>query len=149
MTLIGKLLENSTGDLIQKIGNTISQFIPNKVQKVQALKEIQKVINNQNWQMMQEITKRQQNDMTSDSWLSKNIRPLTLIFIVGLFTILSFTDGNVGNFNVDTAYIDLLRSWGMMIMTFYFGSRGLEKISSIVTKNIMQTHKHRNKNSDE
>lgn len=144
MPFLGKLLGTGAGDLIKKIGDVVGQFIPNKVQKVEALQKIQQVINTHEVQMAQEITKRQQNDMTSDSWLSKNIRPLTLIFIVGLFTILSVTDGNIGQFKVDPAYIDLLRSWGMMIMTFYFGSRGLEKISSIVTKNLMQTRKQRN-----
>ena len=136
MPLLANILGNSAGALIDKLGEAVAKFIPNKVDKVAAVREMQKVINQHEVQMAQELTKRQQNDMTSDSWLSKNIRPLTLIFIVGLFTVLSITDGNLGHFKVDPAYIDLLRSWGMMIMTFYFGSRGLEKISSIVTKTL-------------
>lgn len=74
----------------------------------------------------QELTKRQQADMMSDSWLSKNIRPMTLIAIlVGYFTF-----AMMSAFNIDTnkTYVELLGQWGMLIMSFYFGGRTLEKI---------------------
>jgi hypothetical protein len=74
----------------------------------------------------QELTKRQQADMMSDSWLSKNIRPMTLIFILGGY----FTFAMMSAFDMDTnkAYVELLGQWGMLIMSFYFGGRTLEKI---------------------
>jgi hypothetical protein len=73
-----------------------------------------------------ELTKRQENDMKSDSWLSKNIRPMTLIAILGGY----FTFAMMSAFDIDTnkAYVELLGQWGMLIMSFYFGGRTLEKI---------------------
>ncbi len=76
----------------------------------------------------QELTKRLEADMKSDSWLPKNIRPLTLIFVLGLYTAFSLTDGNIGAFNITNAYVELLGQWGMLIMSFYFGGRSVEKI---------------------
>lgn len=74
----------------------------------------------------QELTKRLQADMSSDSWLSKNIRPLTLIFILVTYT----TFAMMSAFGMDTneSYVQLLGQWGMLIMSFYFGGRTLEKI---------------------
>ena len=74
----------------------------------------------------QELTKRLQSDMASDSWLSKNIRPMTLIAILLGY----FTFAMMSAFGVDTnkTYVELLGQWGMLIMSFYFGGRTLEKI---------------------
>jgi len=91
------------------------------------LQQIQADINEQ-----QELTKRLQADMLSDSWLSKNIRPMTLIFIlVGYFTF-----AMMSAFDLDTnkAYVELLGQWGMLIMSFYFGGRTLEKIMDMKSK---------------
>jgi hypothetical protein len=73
-----------------------------------------------------ELTKRQENDMKSDSWLSKNIRPMTLIAILAGY----FTFAMMSAFDMETnkAYVELLGQWGMLIMSFYFGGRTLEKI---------------------
>jgi len=74
----------------------------------------------------QEITKRLQADMMSDSWLSKNIRPLTLIFILITYTV--FAMMSAWDIEVNTKYVELMGTWGMVIMSFYFGGRSLEKI---------------------
>jgi len=80
----------------------------------------------------QELTKRQQSDMASDSWLSKNIRPLTLIAILAGYFIFAMMSA----FNLDTnkTYVELLGQWGMLIMSFYFGGRTLEKIMDMKSK---------------
>lgn len=92
------------------------------------LQQIQADINEQ-----QELTKRLQADMLSDSWLSKNIRPMTLIFILLGY----FTFAMMSAFDLDTnkAYVELLGQWGMLIMSFYFGGRTLEKIMDMRSKN--------------
>jgi hypothetical protein len=79
-----------------------------------------------------ELTKRQQNDMASDSWLSKNIRPMTLIAILSGY----FTFAMMSAFDIETnkAYVELLGQWGMLIMSFYFGGRTLEKIIDMKSK---------------
>ena len=80
----------------------------------------------------QEITKRQTADMASDSWLSKNIRPMTLIAILAGY----FVFAMMSAFGVDTnsKYVELLGQWGMLIMSFYFGGRTLEKIIDMRSK---------------
>lgn len=91
------------------------------------LQQIQADINEQ-----QELTKRQQADMLSDSWLSKNIRPMTLIAILAGY----FVFAMLSAFNIDTnsKYVELLGQWGMLIMSFYFGGRTLEKIIDMRSK---------------
>jgi hypothetical protein len=80
----------------------------------------------------QELTKRQQADMASDSWLSKNIRPMTLIAIIfGYFT---FAMMSAFHMDTNTKYVELLGQWGMLIMSFYFGGRTLEKIVDMKEK---------------
>jgi hypothetical protein len=74
----------------------------------------------------QELTKRQQADMASDSTLSKNIRPATLVFI--LFVYSAFAMMSAWDIEVNNNYVELLGQWGMLIMSFYFGGRTLEKI---------------------
>jgi hypothetical protein len=74
----------------------------------------------------QELTKRQEADMASDSWLSKNIRPGTLVFI--LFVYSAFAMMSAWDIEVNNNYVELLGQWGMLIMSFYFGGRTLEKI---------------------
>lgn len=74
----------------------------------------------------QELTKRQQADMASDSWLSKNIRPMTLIFILGAYFLFAMMSAYGKDAN--PKYVELLGQWGMLIMSFYFGGRTLEKI---------------------
>jgi uncharacterized membrane protein (DUF106 family) len=80
----------------------------------------------------QELTKRQEADMASDSWLAKNIRPMTLIAIIFGY----FTFAMMSAFDLDTnkTYVELLGQWGMLIMSFYFGGRTLEKIVDMRTK---------------
>jgi uncharacterized membrane protein (DUF106 family) len=74
----------------------------------------------------QELTKRQQADMSSDSTLSKNIRPLTLVFILIVYS--TFATMSAWDIEVNNNYVELLGQWGMLIMSFYFGGRTLEKI---------------------
>ena len=111
----------------------LDKFIPDPEAKAKAQKELLEMqqegrlaeLNADNIEA-QELTKRQQADMSSDSWLSKNIRPMTLIFILAGY----FTFAMMSAFGKDTNqnYVELLGQWGMLIMSFYFGGRTLEKI---------------------
>jgi hypothetical protein len=80
----------------------------------------------------QELTKRQEADMASDSTLSKNIRPATLVFI--LFVYSAFAMMSAWDIEVNNNYVELLGQWGMLIMSFYFGGRTLEKIMDMKAK---------------
>jgi hypothetical protein len=80
-----------------------------------------------------ELTERLKADMGSDSWLSKNIRPMTLVFI--LITYTTFAMMSAWDIEVNNNYVELLGQWGMLIMSFYFGGRTLEKIIEMKAKN--------------
>ena len=75
---------------------------------------------------MQETSKRWEADMKSDSWLSKNIRPMTLIFILGVYT--AFAALSAADIEVNESYVKLLGEWGQLIMLAYFGGRTVEKV---------------------
>ena len=111
----------------------IDKLIPDPEAKAKAQQELVKLqqegklaeLNADNIEA-QELTKRQQADMASDSWLSKNIRPMTLIFILIVYTI--FAAMSAADIEVNNNYVELLGQWGMLTMSFYFGGRSLEKI---------------------
>jgi len=98
-----------------------------EMQKNGELAQLQADMNEQ-----QELTKRVQADMMSDSWLSKNIRPMTLVFI--LLTYTTFGMMSAWDVEVNNNYVELLGQWGMLIMSFYFGGRTLEKIMDMKGK---------------
>ena len=80
---------------------------------------------------MQEVSKRWEADMKSDSYLSKNTRPMTLIFLTVSLIVFIFLDGFDMEWTVDTGWIDLLKSLLITVYVAYFGSRGAEKFKSI------------------
>lgn len=117
----------------------LDKFIPDPEAKAKAQQELIKLQQEGKLAELQadnieaqELTKRQQSDMASDSWLSKNIRPMTLIAIlVGYFV---FAMMSAFNMNANENYVRLLGDWGMLIMSFYFGGRTLEKIMDMRSK---------------
>lgn len=126
---------------IMSIGEKVlDRVLPNPEAKAQALAELTKIqqegklaeLNADNIEN-QELTKRLEADMKSDSWLSKNIRPMTLVFI--LFVYSTFAMMSAWDIEVNNNYVELLGQWGMLIMSFYFGGRTLEKIIDMKGKN--------------
>ena len=111
----------------------LDKFIPDPEAKAKAQKELLQMqqegklaeLNADNIEA-QELTKRQEADMASDSWLSKNIRPMTLVFILLVYS--TFATMSAWDIEVNNNYVELLGQWGMLIMSFYFGGRTLEKI---------------------
>jgi hypothetical protein len=78
------------------------------------------------------LTKRAESDMSSDSWMAKNIRPITLAYILTAYLVLAILDGTA--IDVGDAFVELLGQWGMLVMSFYFGGRTLEKIMEMRSK---------------
>jgi hypothetical protein len=118
----------------------VDKLIPDPAQKAQAQLELAKLAQDgkladiqADINEAQELTKRAQADMASDSWLAKNIRPMTLIAIISGYFIFAMMSA----FDMDTnqRYVELLGQWGMLIMSFYFGGRTLEKIVDMRSKN--------------
>jgi len=117
----------------------LDKFFPDPEQKAKAQLELMQMQQNGELAKMQadmqeqgELTKRQENDMRSDSWLSKNIRPMTLIAILAGY----FVFAMLSAFDIETnqKYVELLGTWGMVIMSFYFGGRTLEKVIDMKSK---------------
>jgi hypothetical protein len=72
------------------------------------------------------VSERWQADMASDSWLSKNIRPMTLVYILTAYVLFALLDG--AGYKISESYVNLLGQWGMLVMTAYFGGRTIEKV---------------------
>lgn len=131
-------------DSILNIGSKlIDRLIPDPEQKAKAQLELARMAQEGELAKMANetdlfkseqanLTTRHQSDMSSDSKLSKNIRPMTLIAILAGY----FTFAMLSAFDIDTesAYVELLGQWGMLIMSFYFGGRTLEKIIDMRSK---------------
>ena len=140
MSIIADLFSSSVGDVVEKVGNSIDKLVTSDSERLQLKNELTKIqlesINKQNdieLQIEKQSTERHKNDMQSDSWLSKNIRPMALIYILTMYSLLSISSGF--NFIVTESYVELLGQWGMLIMSFYFSSRGLEKVAQIIYPN--------------
>lgn len=78
------------------------------------------------------VSERWQADMNSDSWLSKNIRPMTLIYLLTAYLLMAVADG--AGFHISESYVTLLGQWGMLVMGAYFGGRTIEKIATTMEK---------------
>jgi hypothetical protein len=78
------------------------------------------------------VTRRAEADMASDSWLSKNIRPMTLVFLMVAYS--GFAVASIFEYETRGAYVELLGQWSMLVMSFYFGGRTMEKIADMVKK---------------
>jgi hypothetical protein len=138
-TKVGKFLVGKSG-IIDVITNILPDqgvfgMVKNLIDKDQELtpqdKETALKLLEQDMIEMQEISKRWQSDMISDSWLSKNTRPMTLIFLTVSLVIFILLDGFDIAFGIDSEWIDLLKSLLITVYVAYFGSRGVEKFKSI------------------
>ena len=139
-TKVGKFLSNAAPGILNTVGdvlpdNGVMGLVKNLIHKEPALppedKEKALLLLQQDIVEMQEISKRWSSDMTSDSWLSKNTRPMTLIFLtVSLIILILLDSGNIG-FGVDNTWVDLLKSLLITVYVAYFGSRGVEKFKKM------------------
>jgi uncharacterized membrane protein (DUF106 family) len=117
----------------------LDKFIPDPEAKAKAQKELLQMqqegrlaeLNADNVEA-QELTKRHEADMASDSWMSKNIRPMTLLIILGGY--FTFALMSAFGYEANQNYVTLLGNWGMLVMSFYFGGRTLEKIMDMKAK---------------
>ena len=139
-TKVGQFLSGAGSSIIDSFGEVLPDkgimgVVKNLIKKDPALpaedKEKALALLQQDTIEMQEVSKRWASDMQSDSWLSKNTRPLALIFLTISMVILIFVDSTGGWFDVDSGWVDLLKSLLITVYVAYFGSRGAEKFKSI------------------
>ena len=129
--------------LLQVGGKLIDKLIPDPEAKAKAQLELAKMAQDGELAKMANVTKlyeveqenvtrRVEADMSSDSWLSKNIRPMTLIFLQLAYS--GFAIASIFEYETRGAYVELLGQWGMLVMSFYFGGRTMEKIADRIKK---------------
>ena len=141
MSWVSEIFSSSAGAIVESVGTAIDKLVTSDSERLALQNELVKIkldadtkVKEIDLQYDKEVSARHLADMQSDSWLSKNIRPLTLIFILVMYSLLSISSGF--SFIVTESYVELLGNWGMLIMSFYFGGRTLEKITSSKQKMI-------------
>jgi len=127
MSILTNLFSGGAAELVKGVGGVIDNLHTSKEEKLEVERKIQALIADHEAKMEQNITDRWSADMNSDSWLSKNVRPLVLIFLVVSTVLMIFIDAGTINFNVEAKWTDLLQLVLITVIGAYFGGRSLEK----------------------
>ena len=136
MSILTNLFAGGAADLVKGVGGVIDNLHTSKEEKLEAEQKIQALIADHQAKMEQNITDRWSADMNSDSWLSKNVRPLVLIFLVVCTVLMIFIDAGAVSFVVEEKWTDLLQLVLITVIGAYFGGRTMEKrVKAPDTKN--------------
>ena len=128
MSILSKVFSAGAGKLVENVGGILDNLTTTKEEKIEAQAKIKDMIMSYEAEMQKQVTERWKLDMNSDSWLSKNIRPLVLIFLVICTMLLIFIDAGFIKFEVKDSYVDLLQLVLITVIGAYFGGRSLEKV---------------------
>ena len=126
--MLGNLLSGGAADLIKGVGGVIDNLHTSEEEKLEAERKIKELMANYEVEMEKNITSRWEADLKSDSWLSKNVRPLVLIFLIVCTMLLIFIDAGALNFEVKSSWVDLLQLVLITVIGAYFGGRSFEKV---------------------
>ena len=126
--MLGKLLSGGAADLVKNVGGVIDNLHTSKEEKLEAERKIKELVANYEVEMEKNITARWEADLKSDSWLSKNVRPMVLIFLIICTMLLIFIDAGTINFEVKSSWVDLLQLVLITVIGAYFGGRSFEKV---------------------
>tara|TARA_R100001463_G_scaffold107940_1_gene162533 strand:- start:99 stop:491 length:393 start_codon:yes stop_codon:yes gene_type:complete len=127
MGVLNKLFSGGASKLVESVGGVLDNVITTKDEKLEAKRLLKQVILNHEAELQKNVTDRWQADMNSDSWLSKNVRPLVLIFLVVSTVLMIFIDAGTIQFTVEEKWTDLLQLVLITVIGAYFGGRSLEK----------------------
>ena len=128
MGFLSKIFSGGAADLVKGVGGVIDSLHTSKEEKLVAERKIKALIVEHEAKMEQNITDRWASDMKSDSWLSKNVRPMVLIFLVVSTVLMIFIDAGTINFTVEEKWTDLLQLVLITVIGAYFGGRSIEKV---------------------
>ena len=131
MSILSKVFSAGAGKLVENVGGILDNLTTTKEEKIEAQAKIKDMIMGYEAEMQKQVTERWKVDMNSDSWLSKNIRPLVLVFLVVATVLLIFIDAGVLNFKVEDKWTDLLQLVLITVIGAYFGGRTMEKRKKI------------------
>ena len=126
--MLGKIFSGGAADLVKSVGSVIDNLHTSKEEKLAAELKIKQLISDYEVEMEKNITSRWEADLKSDSWLSKNVRPMVLIFLIVCTMLLIFIDAGALNFEVKSSWVDLLQLVLITVIGAYFGGRSLEKV---------------------
>ena len=129
MSIISKIFSSGATELVKGVGGVIDNLHTSKEEKLEAERKIKELIASYEIEMEKNITDRWKADMNSDSWLSKNVRPMVLIFLVVCTVLMIFIDAGTIAFEVEQKWTDLLQLVLMTTIGAYFGGRSIEKRS--------------------
>ena len=127
MNILGMLSGGGATELVKGVGGIIDNLHTSKEEKLEAAQKIKELVSNYEVEMEKTITDRWKSDMASDSWMSKNVRPMVLIFLVVSTVLMMFIDAGAISFNVEPKWTDLLQLVLITVIGAYFGGRSLEK----------------------
>jgi len=128
MSVLTNLLSGGAAKLVKSVGGIIDNLHTSKDEKLAAELKIKELVASYEAEMQKQVTERWKMDMQSDSWLSKNIRPLVLVFLVVSTVLLMFVDAGTIRFKVEDKWTDLLQLVLITVIGAYFGGRSLEKV---------------------
>ena len=131
MGVLGKIFSSGAGELVKNVGGVLDNLTTTSEEKLAAKAKLKEIINNHEAELERNITSRWQSDMNSDSWLSKNVRPMVLIFLVVCTMLLNFIDAGTIKFDVKDSYVDLLQLVLITVIGAYFGGRSFEKSKNV------------------
>jgi hypothetical protein len=126
--MLGKLFSGGAADLVKSVGGVLDNLTTSKEEKLEAERKIKELMANYEVEMEKNISSRWEADLKSDSWLSKNVRPLVLIFLIVCTMLLIFIDAGALDFEVKSSWVDLLQLVLITVIGAYFGGRSLEKV---------------------
>ena len=126
--MLGNLFSGGAAELVKGVDGVIDNLHTSKEEKLEAERKIKELMANYEIEMEKNITSRWEADLKSDSWLSKNVRPLTLVFLIVCTMLLIFIDAGALNFEVKSSWVDLLQLVLITVIGAYFGGRSLEKV---------------------
>lgn len=129
---MSKIISWLTGGLIKEVGSVIDSLTTTKEEKLEIKKQLQVILEKAEANAQVEVTARWKSDMSSDSFLSKNIRPMVLIYLTFIFSVLAFADGNIGEFKIAEAYIPIFQTLLVTVYGAYFVGRSWEKGRNIM-----------------
>ena len=128
MNILANIFSTGATELVKGVGGVLDNLTTSKEEKLEAEQKIKELVANYEVEMEKNITSRWEADLKSDSWLSKNVRPLTLVFLIVCTMLLIFIDAGAISFNVKDSYVDLLQLVLITVIGAYFGGRSLEKV---------------------
>jgi len=128
MNILGTILSGGGAkDLVKEVGGVIDNLHTSEEEKLEAAQKIKELVASYEIEMEKQVTSRWEADMKSDSWMSKNVRPLVLIFLVVSTVLMIFIDAGTISFVVEPKWTDLLQLVLITVIGAYFGGRSLEK----------------------